>query len=120
MPSASTPAMSDCAAITTLWPIAATGICPLWVRWMVNCVHDDGMVIESASYCMASVLSMVVAQSATTAGSLPWAAVSVPGAVVSVAGVSAGAAGAVTFAAATSAAGGAAAGSAGGAVSLPQ
>src|SRR6478672_3983918 len=67
MPSAATPAMSEAFAITTLWPMAVMAIVPLCLRLMVNLLHDAGTVIEPTSYCIASVPSMVVAQSLTTA-----------------------------------------------------
>src|SRR6476661_6753681 len=67
MPSAATPAMSEAFAITTLWPMAVMAIVPLCLRLMVNLLHDAGTAIEPTLYCIASVPSMVVAQSLTTA-----------------------------------------------------
>jgi len=78
---------------------------------MVNWVQLAGMVIESALYCMASLPSIVVAQSATVAGLLP------------VAATGAGATGAASTgagAAASSVAGAATGGSAVGAGDWPQ
>ena len=68
---AAMPAMSLSFAITRLWPITFTAIVPACLRVMVNCVQVAGTVIESASYCMASLLVIVVAQSPTVAGLLP-------------------------------------------------
>src|SRR6476661_5241729 len=70
MPSASTPCMSDSLLITTSWPIAATGIVPACLRLTVNLAHDAGTVIEPTLNCIASLPSMVVAQSLTTAAGL--------------------------------------------------
>src|SRR5690606_35763629 len=73
MPSAAIPAMSASFETTTLWPIAVIGMVPTCLRLMVNWVQLEGTVIESTLYCIASLPSMVVVQSATTAGLLPLA-----------------------------------------------
>src|SRR6476659_1275361 len=76
MPSVVTPAMSVSLLMTTLWPIAITGILPACLRVILNSLQDAGTVIELTSYCIASVPAISVAQPATTAAfSLPGAAV---------------------------------------------
>src|SRR5690606_19561441 len=74
MPSAATACMSASAVTTTLWPMAATGILPVWLSVILNSVHEAGMVIEPTLYCIASLPSITVAQSVTTAAGLPLAA----------------------------------------------
>src|SRR5690606_19316841 len=121
MPSASTPAMSDSALITTLWPMAATGIWPVCSRVMVKSLHEAGMAIEWTLYCIASLLPMVVLQSVTTAAS-PAGAVASSGASVMAVSVAALSVMALSVAGVASSAAGVAASvaGAGGGASLPQ
>src|SRR6185312_4657794 len=71
MPSASTACMSDCLVMTTSCPIAVTGIVPVCLRVILKSVQDDGTTIDDTLYCIASLPSISVAQSVTTAVPLP-------------------------------------------------
>src|SRR4249919_2457094 len=102
MPSVVIPVMSASLPMTTLWPIAATGILPACLRVIFNSLQDAGTVIELTSYCIASFPVISVAQPATTAGmSLPATA----GAVAGSAGAAADSAGAGAGAAVSAGAG---------------
>src|SRR5690606_41849389 len=98
MPSATTCCLLSEVVITTLWPIAATGILPTCLSVILNSEHDAGTVIELTLYCIASLLSISVSQPLMTATLLPF-----PGAVPVVAG--AGLTGGAVVAAGAAAAG---------------
>src|SRR6476659_5863789 len=85
MPSAVTPCASDALAITTLWPMAVAAIVPVCLRVMVNFLHEAGTVIEPTLYCIASVPSIVVAQSLTVAAGFSPPVAAAAGAAVDVA-----------------------------------
>jgi hypothetical protein len=57
-----------------LWPIAATGIVPVCFKVMVKLVHEAGTVMEPTLNCIASLPSISVLQSLTTAAGLSLAA----------------------------------------------
>src|SRR5690606_39057287 len=105
MPSATTCCMLSEVVITTLWPIAATGILPTCLSVILNSEHDAGTVIELTLYCIASLLSISVSQPLMTATLLP-----LPGAVDDVAAGSTGAASAGAASAGAVAAGAVSAG----------
>src|SRR5690606_10639892 len=105
MPSATTCCMLSEVVITTLWPIAATGILPTCLSVILNSEHDAGTVIELTLYCIASLLSISVSQPLMTATWLPLA-----GAVDDVAAGSTGAASAGAASAGAVAAGAVSAG----------
>src|SRR4249919_3381415 len=90
MPSADTACWSAVLAITTLWPIAATGILPACFRLMVKLPHEAGTAMEPTLYCIASLPSIVVAQLVTTAAGLLSVAGAGVAASVAAGGVSAG------------------------------
>src|SRR4249919_1517208 len=90
MPSADTACWSAVLAITTLWPIAATGILPACFRLMVKLPHEAGTAMEPTLYCIASLPSIVVPQLATTAAGLLSVVAAGVGASVAAGGVSAG------------------------------
>src|SRR4249919_1191998 len=95
MPSADTACWSAVLAITTLWPIAATGILPACFRLMVKLPHEAGTAMEPTLYCIASLPSIVVPQLATTAAGLLSVVAAGMGASVAAGGVSAVGVGAV-------------------------
>src|SRR5690606_21761589 len=54
--------MSEDAVTTTLWPIAASGSWPVWVRLMVNSLQVDGTLIDDRLNFIMSLPSMATAQ----------------------------------------------------------
>src|SRR5690606_11906609 len=92
MPSAFTPCMSPLSVITTLCPIAATGMVPVCTSVIVKSSHDEGMVIDFVLNCIASLPSISTSQAPPADAVASWGAASAESAgAVSAAAVSAGA-----------------------------
>src|SRR5690606_15634431 len=76
MPSAFTPCMSPLSVITTLCPIAATGMVPVCTSVIVKSSHDEGMVIDFVLNCIASLPSISTSQAPPADAVASWGAAS--------------------------------------------